>query len=214
MSPNNEQARRQAHRHPLDEHEAPATPFALFTTWFTEALESDIIEPNAMTLATATQAGRPSARMVLLRGFDVNGFCFYTNYESRKGQELAQNPYAALVLWWGKLQRQVRIEGAIHKLTAKESDTYFNSREVGSRFSAVVSAQSQVIPNRALLEEKLRVLETQHAHQPPLRPAHWGGYRVAPTVIEFWQSGEHRLHDRLRYTIQQNGSWVIERLSP
>jgi len=214
MSPNNEQARRQAHRHPLDEHEAPATPFALFTTWFTEALESDIIEPNAMTLATATQAGRPSARMVLLRGFDVNGFCFYTNYESRKGQELAQNPYAALVLWWGKLQRQVRIEGAIHKLTAKESDTYFNSREVGSRFSAVVSAQSQVIPNRAFLEEKLRVLETQHAHQPPARPAQWGGYRVAPTVIEFWQSGEHRLHDRLRYTIQQNGGWMIERLSP
>ena len=214
MSQDIEQTRLQANHQPLREREAPATPFILFTTWFIEVLEADVIEPNAMTLATATPEGRPSARVVLLRGFDAHGFCFYTNYESRKGQELATNPYAALVFWWGKLQRQVRIEGAIQKLTAKESDTYFNSRPLGSRFSALVSAQSQVIPNRAFLEEKLRLLEAQYAHQPPPRPDHWGGYRLVPSMIEFWQSGQHRLHDRLRYTMQQNGSWVIERLSP
>ncbi|CAN5525195.1 pyridoxamine 5'-phosphate oxidase [soil metagenome] len=192
----------------------PTDPLALFTHWFADALAADIIEPYAMTLATATPDGRPAARMVLLRGFDEQGFCFYTNYESRKGQELTMNPQAALLFWWGKLERQVRIEGHIEKLTPDESDAYFNSRPLGSRFGAIVSAQSQVIASRAILEERLHALEAEYANQPPPRPPFWGGYRVIPTMIEFWKSGQHRLHDRLRYTRQTDDRWIIERLSP
>ncbi len=191
-----------------------ADPLAVFTRWFAEALAADIVEPYAMTLATATLDNRPAARMVLLRGFDANGFCFYTNYESRKGQELMTNPQVALLFWWGKLERQVRIEGHVEKLTPGESDAYFNSRPLGSRFSAIVSAQSQVIASRTILEEDLRALEAEYADQPPPRPLFWGGYRVEPAVIEFWQSGQHRLHDRLRYTRQQDGAWTTERLAP
>lgn len=201
-------------RPPLRKHAVSSNPFDLFTNWFSEALASDVIEPQAMTLATATPEGRPSARVVLLRGYDVKGFCFYTNYMSRKGQELAANPYAAAVFWWGKLERQIRIEGEIQKLTPQESDDYFNSRPLGSRFGAMLSPQSQVIPTRAVLEEQLRALEAQYGQTDPPRPPHWGGYRLMPHVIEFWQSGRHRLHDRLRYTQQADGSWVIERLSP
>lgn len=201
-------------RPPLRKQDVPASPFDLFTTWFSEALTSDIIEPQAMTLATATLEGRPSARVVLLRGYDANGFCFYTNYVSRKGQELAVNPYAAAVFWWGKLERQIRIEGEIQKLTAQESDAYFKSRPLGSRFGAMLSPQSQVIPTRTVLEEQLHALEAQYGQTDPPRPPHWGGYRLMPSVIEFWQSGRHRLHDRLRYTQQEAGSWVIDRLSP
>jgi pyridoxamine 5'-phosphate oxidase len=201
-------------RAPLSASHIASDPFDVFTHWFTEALASDVVEPNAMTLATATLDGRPAVRMVLLRGFDAHGFCFYTNYESRKGQELTVNPQAALLFWWGKLERQVRIEGSVEKLTAQESDAYFNSRPLGSRFGAIVSAQSQVIASRIVLEERLQALEAKYAHQPPPRPSFWGGYRVIPSVIEFWQSGQYRLHDRLRYTRQAAGIWVIERLSP
>lgn len=198
----------------LDAGHLPVDPLVLFTQWFAEALAADIVEPYAMTLATATPDGRPAARMVLLRGFDARGFCFYTNYESRKGQELASNPQVALLFWWGKLERQVRIEGRVEKLTPAESDAYFNSRPLGSRFGAIVSAQSQVIASRTTLEERLRALEADYGNQPPPRPPFWGGYRVAPAVIEFWKSGQHRLHDRQRYTRQPDERWIIERLSP
>lgn len=199
---------------PLQEANMPANPFDLFTIWFSEVLAADIHEPAAMTLATATPQGRPSARVVLMRGFDQQGFCFYTNYQSRKGQELAANPWAALDFWWGKLGRQVRIEGRAAKLTAAESDAYFNNRPLGSRLSAIVSAQSQVIASREVLEEALHALEAEATDGVPPRPAHWGGYRVAPETIEFWQHGAHRLHDRLRYTRQAEGDWVMARLAP
>jgi len=199
---------------PLLEADVPANPFELFTVWFAEVLAADIHEPAAMTLATATPQGRPSARIVLMRGFDQQGFCFYTNYQSRKGQELAANPWVALDFWWGKLGRQVRVEGRVAKLTDGESDAYFNSRPLGSRLSAIVSAQSQVIASREVLEAALHALEAEVTDGAPPRPAHWGGYRVAPETIEFWQHGAHRLHDRLCYTRQAEGDWVMARLAP
>jgi pyridoxamine 5'-phosphate oxidase len=192
----------------------PADPLALFDTWLADAVAAEIHEPNAMTLATATADGHPSARMVMLRSFDARGFCFYTNYESRKGQELSENPRAALVFWWDSLGRQVRIEGKVTKLTAAESDAYFDSRPLGSRLSAIASAQSQVIPDRAALEERVKTLEIEYAYTAPPRPTNWGGYRVAPDTIEFWQSGPDRLHDRLRYSRQADGGWRLERLLP
>jgi pyridoxamine 5'-phosphate oxidase len=201
-------------RPPLNEHDAPANPLLLFGAWLEEARTSPTVyEYSAMTLATATPEGRPSARVVLLRGYDERGFCFFTNYASRKGEELAANAWAALVFWWGSLGRQIRIEGRVAKLTPAESDAYYHSRPLGSRLSAWVSAQSQVIPNREVLEAGLRALEAEYADQAPPRPTGWGGYRVAPAVIEFWQSGRHRLHDRLRYRQQEDG-WVMERLAP
>ena len=167
-----------------------------------------------MTLATATAKGHPSARVVLLKGIDQRGFVFYTNYLSRKGRELAANPRAALVLYWPALDRQVRITGRVSKLSAAESDEYFNSRPAGSRFSAAVSPQSSVIESRAALERKLAKLKAQYPGAAPPRPKHWGGYLVRPTEIEFWQQGEHRLHDRLRYRRLRNGSWNMEQLAP
>ena len=167
-----------------------------------------------MTLATATRAGRPSARMVLLKGVDDRGFVFYTNYESRKGRELAGNPRAALVLYWNALGRQVRITGRVAKISPAESDAYFGARPSGSRFSASISRQSRVIPSRAVLEVKVARLRAQYPAGDPPRPNFWGGYRVHPDEIEFWQQGPERLHDRLRYRRLRNGSWKMERLSP
>jgi len=167
-----------------------------------------------MTLATATRAGRPSARMVLLKGIDQRGFAFFTNYLSRKGRELAENPRAALVLYWAALDRQVRITGRVSKLSAAESDAYFNSRPAGSRFSAAVSAQSTVIASRGVLETRLAKLKAEYPDAAPPRPKHWGGYLVRPDEIEFWQQGEYRLHDRLRYRRARDGSWKLERLAP
>jgi pyridoxamine 5'-phosphate oxidase len=196
----------------LEEH-APADPFALFSEWYLLALGAQIVEPNAMTLATATATGRPSARVVLLKSFDERGFVFFTNYLSRKGEELTANPFAALCFWWVALERQVRIEGRVEKLPVAESDAYFASRPLGSRLGALVSAQSQVISGRAALEERLAQLQTEYAAKEPERPAYWGGYLVVPQVFEFWQGGPHRLHDRLRYTRGTDG-WLMERLSP
>lgn len=202
----------------LSESGVDANPFVTFQAWYQTAQDAELYEYNGMTLATVGADGRPSARVVLLRQIDARGFCFFTNYESRKGQELAVNPWAALLFWWGQLEQQIRIEGQVERLTEAESDAYFNSRPKGSRLGAWVSAQSQVIPNRQVLEDKLTLLEQEYAEQDPTRPPYWGGYRLVPTMFEFWQGGIHRLHDRLRYTLQDTlqaeNQWKIERLSP
>jgi pyridoxamine 5'-phosphate oxidase len=189
-------------------------PIKQVQIWLNDARSAMVKEPTAMTLATATRAGRPSARMVLLKGIDPRGFSFYTNYLSRKGSELSGNPRAALVLYWPALDRQIRITGRVSKLTAAESGAYFDSRPAGSRFSAAVSPQSKVIVSRAALEKQLLKLKAQYPDSAPPRPKHWGGYLVRPDEIEFWQQGEFRLHDRLRYRRARDGSWKMDRLAP
>ncbi|WIG59709.1 MAG: Pyridoxamine 5'-phosphate oxidase [Ktedonobacterales bacterium] len=198
----------------LSEEDLDADPVRQFQVWFDAAVAAGVPEPNAMTLATATAEGRPSARMVLLKGMDAAGFVFYTNYESRKGGELAANPYAALVFFWVELERQVRIEGRVERVSAEQSDTYFHSRPAGSQLSAATSRQSTVLAGREPLERAVRALEEQQRGQEIPRPEYWGGFRVVPEVIEFWQGRPSRLHDRLRYTRQADGGWKIERLSP
>jgi len=206
--------RRNYTRAGLNETEADSNPFTQFQTWFNQALTADLPEPNAMTLATATAAGKPSARIVLLKGFDEDGFVFYTNYASQKGQQLTNNPWASLVFWWGELERQVRIEGRVEKVSQAESEEYFASRPLGSRLGAWASPQSQVISSRAVLEDKIAELETKYDEETIPKPPNWGGYRLIPTEIEFWQGRPNRLHDRLRYRQQGDGSWLRERLAP
>jgi pyridoxamine 5'-phosphate oxidase len=167
-----------------------------------------------MTVASATRDGAPSARMTLLKGVDARGFVFYTNYESRKGQELIANPRAALVFFWVLLERQVRIEGRVARTSAEESDVYFHSRPFGSQIGAAASPQSQPVPNRATLEQRFAELEAQYTGDEVPRPGHWGGFRIIPETIEFWQGRANRLHDRLSYARQPNGSWRVERLAP
>jgi pyridoxamine 5'-phosphate oxidase len=197
----------------LSESDADADPLRFFHRWFDEALASDVAEPNAMTLATVDGEGQPAARIVLLKGLDERGFVFYTNYESRKGEEMAAHPHAALVFWWQELERQVRIEGTVEKVTAEESDAYFASRPRGSRLGAWVSDQSRPIADRSVLEEKLDEVESRYAEQAVPRPPHWGGYRVVPALLEFWQGRPSRLHDRLEYT-RAPGGWTVRRLAP
>jgi pyridoxamine 5'-phosphate oxidase len=198
----------------LAQHLKTPDPIRLFKKWFDAAVSAELNEPNAMTLATATADGKPAARMVLLKGFDERGFVFYTNYRSRKGRELEQNPHAALVLFWQPLARQIRITGRVTKVSAQESDAYFNSRALGSRFSASISKQSTVIASRDVLLRKLKKIEEKYPNGDPPRPIHWGGFRVHPNEIEFWQGGKFRLHDRLRYRRRRDGSWSVDRLSP
>jgi pyridoxamine 5'-phosphate oxidase len=198
----------------LSESDIDRDPFKQFSLWLDQAISAQLIEPTAMTLATVGADARPSARMVLLKGVDASGFQFYTNYESRKGQELTAHPYAALVFYWGGLERQVRVEGQVRRLSAEASDTYFHSRPVGSQLGAVVSQQSQVIASREVLEQEMQHLSERYQDQTIPRPAHWGGYCVVPTRIEFWQGRPNRLHDRLRYSKLADDSWQIERLSP
>ena len=205
--------RREYTREALTEADVDADPVVQFGRWFEQAERAGLLEPTAMTLATATPDGRPSARMVLLRGFDQRGFCFYTNHESRKGVELAANPRAALVFWWGELERQVRIEGPVAPTSRAESEAYFHSRPPGSQLSAAASPQSRVIQDRAVLERRVAELAADSADgQVPL-PDFWGGYRLTHEVVEFWQGRPNRLHDRLRYRRAGDG-WKIERLAP
>ncbi|MGO9597404.1 MAG: pyridoxamine 5'-phosphate oxidase [Isosphaeraceae bacterium] len=197
----------------LNEADLKADPISQFHVWFEEATHSGIPEPGAMTLATATPEGRPSARIVLLRGYDERGFSFFTNYDSRKGRELHSNPHAALVFHWHELERQVRIEGQAQRVSAEESDAYFQSRPALSSLGAWASRQSDVIPSRQSLEASYKALEIRYPDGQIPRPEFWGGYRVVPESVEFWQGRPSRLHDRLRYRCE-HGGWVIERLSP
>jgi len=196
----------------LVEADAAADPFKQFAHWFDAALKADLPLPNAMTLATANAQGRPSARVVLLKGVDAEGFVFYTNYESRKARELALNPYASLVFLWTPMERQVRVEGSVEKVSDEESDEYFDSRPLGSRLGAWASPQSRPLPSRLTLASKVASIMLRYGTAPP-RPPHWGGYRVRPEAIEFWQGRPDRLHDRLLYT-KQDARWSIERLAP
>lgn len=196
----------------LDEKNVARDPFEQFARWFDEVRSCDLPEPNAMILATADTTGRPSARTVLLKQFDARGFVFFTNYASRKGRELADNPQASLLFLWLELERQVRLEGSIEKASAQESDDYYLSRPVDSRLGAWASPQSQVMPNRAAIEQRFAEAARQHGDDPP-RPPDWGGYRLIPDRFEFWQGRASRLHDRVQYRKDQVG-WVIERLAP
>ncbi len=198
----------------LNETEVAPDPFVQFRRWFDQALAAQLPEPHAMTLATVTADGKPAARVVLLRSFDDSGFVFYTNYDSRKGQELAANPWAALVFFWVELHRQIRIEGRVQPVTPEESDAYFRSRPWGNCLSAWASRQSQVIGNREVLEQRMQELMAEYQNRVVPRPPYWGGYRVLPTAIEFWQGRPNRLHDRLHYVQLEDGSWRIQRLSP
>jgi pyridoxamine 5'-phosphate oxidase len=206
--------RREYARARLDEADVSHDPFVEFARWFAEAREAELPDPTAMTLATATADGAPSARIVLLKAFDERGFVFFTDYRSRKGAELEANPRAALVFYWGELDRQVRITGAVDRTSQEDSERYFSSRPLGSRLGAWASHQSRVIPGRAALEADLREVEARFGDGDVPLPEHWGGYRVTPEAIEFWQGRESRLHDRIRYVREAGGRWKVERLSP
>jgi pyridoxamine 5'-phosphate oxidase len=194
--------------------DADPDPLALFGRWYKEAVEAGLPEPNAMTLATATPDGRPSARVVLLKGFDERGFVFYTNYASRKGRELAANPRAALVFHWQPLARQVRVEGPVERVDPEESAAYFATRPRGAQLGAWASRQSAVLAGRDQLLARYQRLAEEHAGRPVPLPPFWGGLRLAPEVLEFWLGRENRLHDRVRYTRHEPGGWLVELLSP
>ncbi|HEX4607668.1 MAG TPA: pyridoxamine 5'-phosphate oxidase [Urbifossiella sp.] len=198
----------------LSEGDAGHDPFALFRRWFEQAVAAALPDPNAFTLATATPDGVPSARAVLLKGLDERGFTFFTNYDSRKGRELEANPQAAMVFLWHPLERQVRVEGAVEVVSAAESDEYYAVRPLGSRLGAWASPQSAVIPGREFLERQHAELAARFPDGSVPRPPHWGGYRVVPRVIEFWQGRPSRLHDRIRFTRDKSDVWVRDRLAP
>ncbi len=208
-------ARKSYERDALDENGIASDPLYQFTAWYDEAVAAGLPEPEAMTLSTATQEGRPSARIVLLRGYDERGFCFFSNYASQKGRELAANPYAAVTFHWVELERQVRIAGRVEKVSASESDAYFKSRPAQSRIGAWSSPQSEVIASRDTLEQFVKEYQERYPEESAIpRPEHWGGYRVIPERIEFWQGRPSRLHDRLRFSRVEQGTWTLERLAP
>jgi len=200
-------------RRPLSEDRVAADPVAQFAQWYERAQAEVKPLPDAVALATATRAGHPSLRMVLLKGFDAHGFVFYTNYRSRKGRELARNPRATLLFYWGALQRQVRIDGRVERVMARESDAYFATRPRGSQLAAWASPQSVVVAGRGPLERRFAAFARKYTGAVP-RPPHWGGYRLVADVFEFWQGGEDRLHDRIVYRRARNGRWRIARLAP
>jgi pyridoxamine 5'-phosphate oxidase len=205
--------RKSYERDELDENASAADPMQQFQLWLDQALAGQLPEPNAMTLATVGADGRPSTRVVLIKGFDAQGIVWYTNYESRKGQELLHQPFAALQFHWVELERVVRIEGKVHRTSAEESDAYYATRPLDSRLGAWASPQSQVIPSRMVLVTAAAKFAALHVLHPP-RPPHWGGYRLVPDRWEFWQGRKSRLHDRLRYRFSNEGGWVRERLAP
>ena len=198
----------------LSRSQMPGSPLTMFSQWMQTARASDLIDATAMTLATSTQDGLPSARIVLLKQFSEAGFCWYTNYESRKGNELAQNPNAALLFYWRELERQVRIEGTVEKMSAEDSAAYFNSRPEGSKYSAVVSPQSQVVPNQAWLADRKKQLAQEQTPDQLERPEFWGGYQLIPHSFEFWQGRPSRSHDRFRYLLNGDHQWQLDRLAP
>lgn len=197
----------------LDEGQLDPDPFRQFAAWLEVALGAGLVEPHGMTLSTVGEGGRPSSRVVLLRGYSPQGFVFYTNYQSRKGRELAANPFAALGFWWPGLERQVRIEGRVARVEPELSDAYFASRPYESQVGSAASPQSEVIAGREVLEQRIEELKARYPQAMP-RPAHWGGFRLQPDYFEFWQGRKNRLHDRFAYSLQAGGSWKIERLAP
>lgn len=205
--------RKSYERAELNEDASHADPLRQFQQWLDEAISAQLPEPNAMTLATVDSRQRPSTRIVLIKGFDEHGIVWFTNYDSRKGHDLAANPFAALQFHWIELERVVRIEGRVEKVSAQESDDYFNTRPLDSRIGAWASPQSQVIPGRSVLLANAAKYGAKFLLQPP-RPPHWGGYRLKPELWEFWQGRKSRLHDRLRYTAQADASWLRQRLAP
>lgn len=199
---------------PLRKADFDADPIEQFRKWYGLVLESDFFQPNTMALATADSSGKPSVRMVLLKDFDSDGFVFYTNYESDKAKELAQNPQAALTFYWDTFRRQVRIEGGISKVSAEESAAYFASRPRGSQLAAWASTQSSVIESRQVLEDQFAQLQQKYEDKEVDRPAYWGGYILSPVMLEFWQHADSRMHDRIRYRLNASGEWIMERLAP
>jgi pyridoxamine 5'-phosphate oxidase len=206
--------RKEYTRKGLMESDMETDPVRQFNMWWLEAVEANIVEVNAMTLATASADGIPSARIVLMKGFSEKGFIFFTNYDSFKGQQLSENPKACLLFFWKELERQVRITGIVEKLSGEESNAYFQSRPRASQVGAVASPQSQVIESRQWLDEKYKEVVQQFENTTVERPSHWGGYLVTPVIIEFWQGRPGRLHDRIQYTLSEDGNWKIERLAP
>ncbi len=197
----------------LVEKDAPRNPLVLFDRWFKEALQANILDVNAMTLATVSPQGKPKVRAILLKGFDSRGFVFYTNYESDKARDLVKHSQVSMLFFWPLLKRQVRVDGRAQKVPAKESDQYFKIRPRDSQIGVWASRQSRVIPGREILEKSMRLLERKFRNKPVPRPPHWGGYRVIPETFEFWKGRPHRLHDRIRYNLLK-GKWKIDRLSP
>ncbi|MBW8686236.1 pyridoxamine 5'-phosphate oxidase [Chitinophaga rhizophila] len=197
----------------LDEQDVAPDPLQQFERWWKDATTGQLEEPNAMTLATSTPDGFPSARIVLLKSFDEEGFVFFTNYESQKAQDIAANPNVSLLFFWKELERQVRIYGTVSRTSSEISDEYYNSRPMGSRVGAIASPQSRIIPGRAFLEDSVRIVAERYVLEDPKRPVYWGGYVVKPVKVEFWQGRSSRLHDRILYS-QEGGKWIIDRLAP